>query len=116
VIHRFTNTTDVLRTIEEILGLESMSQYDYFGRPLRDIWADTPDLKPYTTLVPAASLDEMNPRGTREARESETLDLSIEDVAEEALFNQILWRTIKGRDVPYPGVTRASARELKIGG
>jgi hypothetical protein len=116
VIHRFTNTTDVLRTIEEILGLESMSQYDYFGRPLRDIWADTPDLRPYTALVPAASLDEVNPRGTREARESEMLDLSIEDVAEEALFNEILWRTIKGRDVPYPGVTRASARELKIGG
>ncbi len=116
VIHRFTNTTDVLRTIEEILGLESMSQYDFFGRPLRDIWADAPDLRPYTALTPAASLDEINQRGTREARESEKLDLRTEDAADEALFNEILWRTIRGRDVPYPGVTRASARELKIGG
>jgi YVTN family beta-propeller protein len=115
-IHRFTNTTDVLRTIEEILGLESMSQYDYFGRPLRDIWADAPDLRPYNALTPAVSLDEINPRGTREALESEKLDLRIEDAADEKLFNEILWRTIKGRGVPYPGVTRASARELKIGG
>jgi hypothetical protein len=58
----------------------------------------------------------MNPRGTDGAWESEKLDLSTEDVADEALFNQILWRTIKGRDVPYPQVRRASARELKIDG
>jgi hypothetical protein len=44
------------------------------------------------------------------------LDLSTEDAADEALFNRILWRTIKGRDVPYPEPRRASARELKIGG
>jgi hypothetical protein len=116
VVHRFANTTDVLRTIEEILGLQSMSQYDYFGRPLRDIWADSPDLRPYSALTPAQSLDEMNARGTGDAKESEKLDLSTEDAADEALFNRILWRTIKGRDVPYPGTRRASARELKIGG
>jgi len=116
VIHRFANTTDVLRTIEEILGLQSMSQYDYFGRPLRDIWANAPDLRPYAALTPAQSLDERNPGGTRDARESEKLNLSTEDAADETLFNQILWRTIKGPDVPYPGTRRASARELKIGG
>jgi YVTN family beta-propeller protein len=115
-IHRFANTTDVLRTIEEILGLESMSQFDYFGRPLRDIWADSPDLRAYAALTPAQSLDEMNPAGTREARESARLDLDIEDAADEALFNRILWRTIKGPDVPYPGTHRASARELRLGG
>jgi len=113
-IHRFVNTTDVLRTIEEILGVQSMSQFDYFGRPLRDIWASTPDLRPYTHLVPAVSLDEMNPAGTRGARESEGLDLHVEDVADEGLFNRILWRTIKGPDSPYPGTRRASAQDLRI--
>jgi DNA-binding beta-propeller fold protein YncE len=115
-IHRFTNTTDVLRTIEEILGLESMSQFDYFGRPLRGIWADSPDLRPYVALTPAQSLDDVNARGTRDARESAKLDLDIEDAADEGLFNRILWRTIKGPDVPYPGTHRVSALELKLGG
>ena len=115
-IHRFANTTDVLRTIEEIVGLGSMSQFDYFGRPLRDIWSDSPDLRPYTALTPAQSLDEMNPSGTREARESAKLDLDIEDAADEALFNRILWRTLKGPEVPYPGTHRVSARELKLDG
>jgi sugar lactone lactonase YvrE len=113
--HRFANTTDVLRTIEEILGLASMSQFDYFGRPLRDIWADAPDLTPYTALTPAQPLTEMNPSGTRGARESEKLELWIEDIADEGLANQVLWRAIKGDGVPYPGVRRASAQELKIG-
>ncbi len=115
-IHRFANTTDVLRTIEEILGLESMSQFDYFGRPLRDIWSDAPDLRPYTALPAGWSLDEMNPRGTPGARESAKLDLEVEDAADEDVFNRILWRAIKGLTVPYPGPTRASALELKIGG
>ncbi|HEV8446520.1 MAG TPA: SMP-30/gluconolactonase/LRE family protein [Gemmatimonadaceae bacterium] len=115
-IHRFANTTDVLRTIEEIIGLGSMSQFDYFGRPLRDIWAESPDLRAYSALTPAQSLDEMNPSGTRGARESARLDLDIEDAADEALFNHILWRTLKGPNVPYPGTHRVSARELKLGG
>jgi hypothetical protein len=57
----------------------------------------------------------MNPRGTSGARESEKLDLETEDAADEELFNRILWRAIKG-NAAYPGPTRASARELKIGG
>jgi len=115
VIHRFANTTDVLSTIEEILGLQSMSQFDHFGRPLRDIWASAPDLRPYSPIVPSVSLDEMNPRNTRGARESSRLDLRIEDAADEDLFNQILWRAIKGDSVPYPKPRRASAHELKTG-
>jgi YVTN family beta-propeller protein len=113
VVHRFANTTDVLRTIEEILGLESMSQFDYFGRPLRDIWASTPDLRPYSALTPAQSLDEVNQRNTPGAKESEHLDLHVEDAIDDARFNRILWKAIKGPDVPYPGTRRASAKDLK---
>lgn len=112
VVHRFANTTDVLLTIEEILGLASLSQFDYFGQPLREIWRKEPDLRPYVALVPAVNLDEVNPANTREARESARLDLRFEDVAEEELFNHILWRTIKGNAVPYPGTRRIPLLEL----
>ncbi len=112
VIHRFANTTDVLLTIEEILGLGSLSQFDHFGRPLHEIWRKDPDLRPYTVIVPAVNLDEINPRNTREARESARLDLRFEDIADEELFNHILWRTIKGDAVPYPGTRRIPLLEL----
>jgi YVTN family beta-propeller protein len=110
VTHRFTNTTDVVRTIEEILGLDALSHFDYFGRPLRDIWSDTPDLRPWRALTPSVNLTEQNPAGTPAAHESARLDLRIEDVADEELFNRVLWRSVKG-DVPYPGSRRAAARE-----
>ena len=112
VFHRFANTTDVIATMEEILGLGTMSQFDHFGRPLRDIWRATPDLRPYVALTPAVNLDEVNPPATREARESARLDLRFEDIADEVLFNHILWRMMKGAQVPYPGTRRISQLEL----
>jgi YVTN family beta-propeller protein len=112
VFHRFANTTDVLRTMEEILGLDALSQFDAYGRPLREIWRDTPDVTPWTALRPSVSLDERNPRNTRGAAASEKLDLRFEDVADEALFNRILWATIKGERTPFPGTSRASALDV----
>ncbi len=113
VVHRFANTTDVLATIEEILGLDALSQFDHYGRPLREIWAKEPDLRPYAVLTPSVALTERNPETGRGARESATLDFRFEDVAEEDLFNQVLWRAIKGEGVPYPGPTRMPALEFK---
>jgi hypothetical protein len=109
-VHRFTNTTDVLRTMEEILGLDALSQFDHYGRPLRDIWSDTPDLRPWTALVPGVRLDERNPAGTRGARQSSELDFRIEDVADETAFNRILWETVKPGKA-YPGARRGATLE-----
>jgi DNA-binding beta-propeller fold protein YncE len=110
VYHRFVNTTDVIATIEGILKLGTMSQFDHFGRPLTDIFASTPDLSPYRVLTPSVPLDEKNPSATREARESARLDLRIEDAADEEAFNRILWRVMKGT-APYPGARRMSTLE-----
>jgi YVTN family beta-propeller protein len=109
VIHRFVNTTDVIATMAEILHLGSLSQFDYYGRPLRDVFADTPDVAPYDPLTPALALDERNPKRGMGARESQELDLSAEDRANEELFNRVLWRAIKGPRDPYPGATRQPA-------
>ncbi|HEY9429747.1 MAG TPA: bifunctional YncE family protein/alkaline phosphatase family protein [Gemmatimonadaceae bacterium] len=105
VVHRFANTTDVMATIGEILHLGSLSQFDYYGRPLRGIFGDIADLAPYDAIQPSVRLDERNPSGGIGARETEQLDLSAEDRADEDLFNRVLWRAIKGADVPYPGIT-----------
>ncbi|MEP7002586.1 MAG: alkaline phosphatase family protein, partial [bacterium] len=110
VVHRFTNTTDVLRTMEELLALDALSQFDYFGRPLRDIWSATPEDRPFAAVTPSVSLTEKNPANTTGARESSLLDLRIEDVANEDLFNRILWRSARP-NVPYPGPRRGATLE-----
>ncbi len=113
VIHRFANTTDVVATIEDILGLGRMSQFDQFGRPLRDIWEATPDLTPYRALTPSVSLKELNLRNGAMAEASKRLTLRKEDTSDDDLFNRILWTTIKG-DKPYPGPRRMSALDAKV--
>jgi DNA-binding beta-propeller fold protein YncE len=113
VFHRFANTTDVVATIEDILGLGRMSQFDHYGRPLREIWETTPDLTPYVALRPSVPLDEKNPPRTALAEASKKLALEKVDQADEELFNRILWSAIKG-DRPFPGTTRMSALEAKV--
>jgi hypothetical protein len=113
VIHRFTNTTDVLATIEDVLGLGRMSQFDHYGRPLREIWESTADLTPYVALRSSVPLDEKNPQRGALAEASKNLVLDKVDQADEDLFNRILWGAIKG-DRPFPGPTRMSALEAKV--
>ena len=113
VFHRFANTSDVVATIEDILGLGRMSQFDHYGRPLREIWETTADLSPYVALRSSVPLDELNPRRGALAEASRKLALEKVDMADENLFNRILWGAIMG-DKPYPGPTRMSALEAKV--
>ena len=109
---RFVNTTDVVATIEALLGLDALSSFDYFGRPLRTVWRTAPDIRPYKALIPAVSLLDRNPPRGPGARDSRALDLRYEDVANEELFNRVLWSTIKGKSRPYPGPSRMGIAEV----
>jgi hypothetical protein len=107
-IHRFVNTTDVLSTIEGILHLEHLSQFDHYGRPLEGIWSSQPDLRPYSAITPAQRLDELNQRRAVGARESARLNLAAADRNDDEAFNRLLWRVVKGDAIPYPGARRGS--------
>jgi hypothetical protein len=111
VLHRFVNTTDVMATIEEILGLGSLSQFDHFGRPLRDIWSTRPDLRPYVALTPTQPLAELNIASGPDP----DVDYSRPDRVDDALFNHLLWSQIKGSTVPYPTIHRAAVQEFVRG-
>ncbi len=106
--HRFTNTTDVLATIESILSLEHLSQFDAYARPLHGVFAAAPDTAPYVALTPDVPLTEKNLATGPGAKASSRLDFRIEDLADDDQFNRVLWVAIKG-DVPYPGSTRLTA-------
>ena len=55
------NTTSILRTIEQILGLPPMNQFDASATPMFDCFTDTPDFTPFTAVPTNIALDEMNP-------------------------------------------------------
>ena len=111
VVHRFVNTTDVLATVEEILGLGKLSKFDYYGRSLREIFTGEADLTPYVALKSKQSLEEMNPAKGTSADASLKLKLDRVDEADEDSFNRILWNLLKGNQ-PYPGTKRVSSLEI----
>ena len=113
-VHRFANTTDVIAAIEDILGMGRMSKFDYFSRSLADMFAATPDLTPYSTMVPKVDLNEMNPAQGAAARMSEGLDFSAPDRIDDALFNRILWAMLKPAGTVPPVTNMAPVHALQL--
>jgi YVTN family beta-propeller protein len=104
VDHTTYSTVSMLRTIELILGLPPMSQFDAAAAPMVAAFTDTPVLTPYRALTPAQRLDEANRADAYGAEESLRLVLDRVDAADEPRFNALLWHAIKGADVPMPPV------------
>jgi Phosphoesterase family len=104
------NTTSILRTIGQILGLPPMNQFDASASPMFECFQDEPDLTPYTTVPATIALDEMNPKATaisdpvlrKDALVSATLNFREVDRAPEDVLNRILWRSMRGSQAPYP--------------
>jgi hypothetical protein len=95
------NTTSLLRTMELMLGLKPMTQFDAASRVLTASFQQTPDLAPYTLEKPRVALDEKNLADAPGARESAKMDFAEADDVDEDLLNDILWRAIR-KDAPPP--------------
>ncbi len=101
------STTSMLRTIELILGLPPMSQFDAAARPMFASFAGQPDPRPYQTRPARVSLSDTNPKGAFGQEKSATFNLEIEDAAPDIELNEIIWRSIKGANSPMPPPVRS---------
>jgi len=107
VDHTFYTTSGVLRTIELILGLPPMSQYDAAATSMYNAFTGTPNLAGYRHVDPIVSLTERNLPSSYGSPQSLAMDFSLEDRAPEALLNEILWRSIRGAHAPVPPPRRS---------
>ncbi|VTS07602.1 bifunctional YncE family protein/alkaline phosphatase family protein [Tuwongella immobilis] len=109
------STSSMLRTMELILGLQPMSQFDAAARPMYGCFTDKPDLTGYTHRVPKTDLNAKNQPGAFGAKWSETPDLTLkEDAVDDLIFNEIIWRSVKGANSPMPAPVRAAFFRGKI--
>jgi YVTN family beta-propeller protein len=103
------NTTSLIRTMEQILGLPPMNQFDAAATPMFDCFTDTPDLRPFQSVPVTIPLDELNapPAKISDAKKrafaesSAGINFAEVDKAPEDLLNRILWNSMRG-DEPYP--------------
>ncbi|MBS1530274.1 MAG: bifunctional YncE family protein/alkaline phosphatase family protein, partial [Bacteroidetes bacterium] len=108
VIHEMYSTSGVLRTIELILGLPPMSQYDAAAKPLYQCFNNTPDLTPYETKPAQVNLDQRNVADNESSRKSQNFNLAKEDAVPDLELNEVIWKYVKGENAVMPAPKRSA--------
>ena len=100
-------TSGMLRTMELILGLPPMSQYDAAAAPMYNAFQTTPVATAYTALPARVPLDEKNAANAWGAEASLAMNFTEADMTPEYELNEILWKSVRGADSPMPPPVRA---------
>jgi YVTN family beta-propeller protein len=107
---------NVVRTIEQILGLPAMNQMDMAAVPMRDAFTDKPDLAPFSLvdnqlghggpLAANPPLSQLTGLAREWAQAATQQDFAHTDAANPAFLNRDVWYSVKGFATPYPGDSR----------
>jgi YVTN family beta-propeller protein len=101
-------TSGMLRTMELILGLPPMSQYDAAATPMYNAFQTTPVLTPFTLRPARIDVAEKNVANAWGAAASAQMNLAEADMAPELELNEIVWRSVRGANSPMPPPRRAA--------
>ena len=96
------NQTSILRTMELILGLRPMTQFDAAARPMFESFSRTRDTTPFNAITPKVSLTERNPAHAEGAAASAKMDFREADLVDDDELTEVLWHAIKHTDPPPP--------------
>jgi YVTN family beta-propeller protein len=108
VDHTMYSTSSVLRTIELILGIPPMSQYDAAANSLWRCFNKTADTSGFVALPARVDLNEKNTGENAWQKISEQFDFSKEDRAPDRAFTEVIWKAVKGLDAVAPAARRAA--------
>jgi len=100
------STCSVLRTIELLLGLAPLTQYDAAAYAMFNSFGRRADLAPYQALPARVDLNAKNPANAYGAAASMAMNFDEVDMAPEQELNEILWKSIKGVNSPMPAPVR----------
>lgn len=123
VVHTFYNTMNVLRTIEDLFGLNHLGMNDSNSDPMSDVFTTKPDFTPYLAVLPGSlcqgpvhpdlvpechqasvprtpSVQSLHD-GAWWAKATRNFNFKRPDAVDSAAFNRVLWRGMMGNK-PYP--------------
>jgi DNA-binding beta-propeller fold protein YncE len=102
------STSSVLRTMELILGLSPMSQFDAAAHPMYRAFQSKPNFRTYRHAVPDVDMKAINAASAWGAKLSDTFDFSREDAADDLMLNEVIWRSVRGPEAPMPPPVHAA--------
>ncbi|WCK54152.1 bifunctional YncE family protein/alkaline phosphatase family protein [Aneurinibacillus sp. Ricciae_BoGa-3] len=97
----FYDTASMIKTMELILGMKPMSQFDAAATPMLNAFTNRPNLAPYAVENPQYPIDAINGQSTPAVAVSKPLDFSAPDAANTDELNHQIWKATKGNK-PYP--------------
>jgi len=106
------STSSMLRTIELILGLKPMSQFDAAAMPMLNAFVAKADCQPYQCKPVYVDMTARNKQTAWGADLSKEMDFSKEDAADDIMLNRVIWHSVKGPDAPMPAPKRAAFLKL----
>lgn len=105
-------TCSMVRTIELILGLSPMSQFDAAATPMFASFRPEPDLAPFSALAARIDTEARNTKSGKEASLSARFDFTAEDRVDDQVFNRVIWATVRGAEPMPAPVHAAFVRQL----
>ena len=102
------SSTSMVRTIELILGLPPLSQFDAAAQPMYNSFTTTPDFSPYVSHPANVDIHEKNPSGAYGQQRSEQLDFTRVDAIPDTELNEIIWKSIHGAGSAMPPPVRSA--------
>jgi YVTN family beta-propeller protein len=99
----------MVKTIERMLGLPTMSIFDLISNDMRNSFQQTPNFNPYSAVEPKQSIFQVNPSlsalkgaARKAAVASMQMDFNVPDDVPSQKLNRILWHEARGWQTPYP--------------
>jgi YVTN family beta-propeller protein len=108
VDHTTYSTSSMLRTMELILGIPPMTQYDAAATPMWRCFDNVANTSPFNYRKSNVNLNERNVAINKWQKLSETFNLTKEDAAPDVEFSEVLWHAVKGDVIPFPAIKRAA--------
>lgn len=106
--HTPYSTSSMLRTIELILGIPPMSQFDAGATPMWRSFTATPDFSPFESVPARVDIHAKNLAWNELAERSLKFDFSKEDRAPDLEFSEVIWKGVKGINSKMPAPRRAA--------
>jgi DNA-binding beta-propeller fold protein YncE len=108
VDHTLYTTASMLRTMELILGMPPMSQYDAAATPMWRCFTAEADLRPFDARPAQVELGERNVADNSSSRRSAAFNLAEADADHDLEFNEVLWKAVRGESSEMPAPRRGA--------
>ena len=108
VDHTMYTTSGMLRTIELILGMKPMSQFDAAATPMYRCFTKEANTAQFTAIEPTVDIAEKNVAVNRNSIKSQKLNLREPDAINDLEFSEIVWQTVKGLNSKMPAPKRSA--------